>query len=149
MKQTILILLLAVLISCTPVTQEATTKPLVTQEPIIEKQTEQILEPEIKAPQEIIVPEANKTEEQITEEPQIKLTEKEICEQDCAINCQTTAQNACTQKGRPDCKAICSANPIIDPSACTQACTYVENQPNACKVRMEEWCSAQCVKNCR
>lgn len=138
------IIILAILMACTPVAQEATTKPIMAEQ-IEQPKVEQVLEPEIKAPQEVIV-EQKEVEETPVETP--KLSPEEECTMNCEENCKATAQNACTQKGRPECKQICSDNPIIDPSACTQACTYVENQPNACKVRMEEWCTAQCVKSC-
>ncbi len=133
------IILLIFLISCAPATQEVITKPIVEQQPVQPK-TEQVLEPEIKAP----VAEPTPAKEP---EPQPKLSPGEACAQDCEIKCHQTAQNSCTQAQRAQCREMCNDNPIIDPSACTQACSYL-SQPNVCKQQMEQFCSAQCVAYC-
>ncbi len=140
------ILALILLISCAPATQEVVTKPVMDTQ-IEAPQTEPIvpvLEPQIKAPQEIAVVQSTPSPS-----PKIEttLSPEEECIQDCEENCKATAQNSCTQSGRADCKDICNDNPVIDPSACTQACTYL-NQPNVCKQQMEQFCSAQCVGYC-
>jgi hypothetical protein len=64
----------------------------------------------------------------------------------CKQNCEASAQNACTQEGRPQCKAGCGD--IIEPSACVQACTYVPRQPQDCKRMFGDFCSAQCIGYC-
>ena len=133
------ILLLIFIISCAPAVQEVTTKPVVEKQPEAPV-TQPVLEPEVKAPQEVPPP-------QPVREPERQLSPYEECIEACGENCKATAQNACTQKGRPACKEICDDNPTIDPSACTQACTYI-SQPSQCKVMMENFCSTQCVKQC-
>jgi len=141
-----LVLALLFLISCAPIAQEATTKPTVETQPTAQpapKTAEPPLESQIKVPQETVI-----EEPQVKEEPKPQLSPKEQCTKACDENCDSTAQNACTQKGRPDCKAMCGDNPTIDPSACTQACTYVPAQSNACKSMMSDFCSNQCVKTC-
>jgi len=137
-----LVLALLFLISCAPISQEVTTKPIVETQPTVQP-TQPVLQTEIKVPQETAIP-----VEQPKEEPKPQLSPKEQCTKTCDENCDATAQNSCTQKGRPDCKAMCGDNPTIDPSACTQACTYVPNQANACKSMMADFCSNQCVKTC-
>ena len=113
--------------------QEVVTKPVVSQQPEVPK-PQPVLEPEAKAPQEVPPPAL---------QPAPEKTCKDVCEE----NCKATAQNSCTQKERSGCKAICGDNPTIDPSACTQACTYI-TQPNHCKLQMEQFCSANCVRQC-
>lgn len=129
------ILLLVLLISCAPAAQEIGAKPVIQTQPEPPKPVPQpVLEPEVKAPQEVAPPQP------------VSIPEK-TCNELCQENCGATAQNACTQKERSGCKAVCGDNPVIDPSACTQACTYI-TQPNSCKYQMEQFCSSQCVKQC-
>ncbi len=136
MKWTILLLVL--LISCAPVSQEVSSKPVVAQQPETPKPLP-VLEP-VKAPVEVppVQPAA---------QPAPQLSPKEECIEMCQENCKATAQNSCTQKERSGCKDICGNNPTVDPSACTQACTYL-SQPNQCKLQMEQFCSANCVRQC-
>ncbi len=145
MKWAIFALLL--IISCAPATQEVITKPVMDQQ-IEAPKTEPVpvLEPQIKAPQQVAAIQATPTPSPKIEETP-SLSPEEECIQDCEENCKATAQNSCTQSGRADCKDICNDNPVIDPSACTQSCTYL-NQPNVCKQQMEQFCSAQCVGFC-
>ncbi len=145
MKWAIFALLL--IISCAPAAQEVTTKPVMEKQ-IEAPKTEQVLEPQVKAPQQITVVQTTPSPSPTPKiETKPALSPEENCIQECEENCKATAQNSCTQKGRADCKDICNDNPVIDPSACTQACTYL-NQPNVCKQQMEQFCSAQCVGHC-
>ncbi|VVB81980.1 Uncharacterised protein [uncultured archaeon] len=135
-----MILLLVLLISCAPATQEIIAKPAIQIQPETPKTAPQpVLQPEVKAP--AVQPPAPVTA------PSPQLTPLQECVGMCQENCKATAQNACTQKERSTCKAVCGDSPTIDPSACTQACTYI-TQPNQCKVMMEQFCSANCVKQC-
>ncbi len=128
------ILFLVILISCAPVSQEIGAKPVVTQPEPPKPVPLPVLEPEVKAPQEVAP-------------PQPVIIRERTCNELCEENCKSTAQNACTQKERSRCKDVCGDNLVIDPSACTQACTYI-TQPNQCKLQMERFCSANCVKQC-
>jgi len=139
MKWTILLLVL--LISCAPVSQEVSSKPVIAQQPEAPK-AQPVLEP-VKAP---VVPPVQPAP-QPAAQPAPKLSPKEECNEMCQENCKATAQNSCTQKERSSCKDICGNNPTVDPSACTQACTYL-SQPNQCKLQMEQFCSANCVRQC-
>ena len=138
------ILVLIFLLSCAPATQEVTTKP-VTERQLEAPKTEVVIEPQVKAPQQTVVEATPAPAPEIETKP--SLSPEEECAQDCEENCKATAQNSCTQSGRSDCKDICNDNPVIDPSACTQTCTYL-SQPNVCKQQMEQFCSAQCVAYC-
>jgi len=139
------ILVLIFLISCAPATQEVMTKPVMEKQ-IEAPKPEPILEPQVKPAQAPAVQATTAPTPKIETKP--SLSPEEACLQACEENCAATAQNSCTQSGRPDCKDICNDNPVIDPSACTQACTYVPNQANVCKQQMEQFCSAQCVGSC-
>lgn len=133
---------LLILISCAPAAQEITTKPVVETKPIAQPPTAP-LEPQVKAPQEVQAVKATLAPTQ----PPTSLSPEEDCVELCETNCAATAQNACTQHERSTCKAHCTDNPTIDPSACTQTCAYIA-QPNVCKQQMEQFCSAQCVSYC-
>lgn len=130
-------LLLILLISCAPVSQEVSSKPVVQNQPEVPK-PQPVLQPEVKAPVEVPPVQTVSAPEPAPEKS---------CNDICQENCKATAQNSCTQKERSGCKAICGDNPTIDPSACTQACSYL-SQPNQCKLMMEQFCSTQCVKQC-
>ncbi|HLF54978.1 MAG TPA: hypothetical protein VI612_04620 [Candidatus Nanoarchaeia archaeon] len=132
-----IVIALIFLISCAPAVQEVFTKP--TSQEVKEVPVEAVIEP---------VKEEVKTEVDVQPtEPVQQLRPEEQCVENCQTNCERSAQNACTQKERSGCKDICNDNPIIDPSACTQACTYL-SQSNVCKQQMEQFCSAQCVGTC-
>ncbi|MEM3154987.1 MAG: hypothetical protein QW165_05510 [Candidatus Woesearchaeota archaeon] len=135
-------LLLIFLISCAPTAQEVITKP-VSEQKIISPPATAPLEPQVKVPQEIAV----ETTSAPTQLPKKDLSPQQECIQLCKDDCAATAQNSCTQKERSTCKSHCGNNPIIDPSACTQACAYL-NQPNVCKQQMEQFCSARCIEYC-
>ena len=139
MKWTILLLVL--LISCAPVSQEVSSKPVVQNQ--LAPKPLPVLEPEIKVP---VVPPVQPAA-QPASQPAPKLSPKEECNEMCQENCKATAQNSCTQRERSPCKTICGNNPTVDPSACTQACSYL-SQPNQCKLQMEQFCSANCVRQC-
>lgn len=138
-----IILALLILISCAPAVQEVTTKPIVDTKPIETKPVAP-LEPQIKAPQEqpIVTQPPQKTTP-----PKSDLSLEQQCIELCENNCAETAQNSCTQGERSTCKDYCDDNPAVDPSACSQSCTYI-NQPNVCKQQMEQFCSANCVAFC-
>ena len=136
-----IVLTLLFLISCAPAAQEVTTKPISEKGPAQAPTTQPVLEPQVKAPQEVV-----KAPETVKEEPKPQLSPQEDCQEMCKGSCEASAQNACTQPGRPECKAGCGD--VIDPSACSQACTYVQNQPQQCKQMFEQFCSAQCVNYC-
>lgn len=68
------------------------------------------------------------------------------CEEDCRLSCKKSALEACSSRTRSDCKASCGD--IIVPSACTQACAYL-NQRSACQSQFERFCSAQCAGLCK
>ncbi len=140
------IIALLFLISCAPAAQEVMTKPKVDQQPMQQVIAPPVLEPEIKAPQQVVQPTATQAP---TTKPvvQKELSPYEECLQDCDESCAATAQNSCTQRDRSGCKDICNDNPIVDPSACTQACSYLP-QPSVCKQQMDSFCSAQCVNYC-
>ena len=138
MKWVLLVLL--ILISCAPATQEVTTKPISNAEPQQSEKVVAQLEPQVK-----VVQAATETP-QPTEIPKSDLSPQESCEELCQQNCESSAQNACTQEGRPQCKAGCGD--IIEPSACVQACTYAPRQPQDCKRLFTEFCTSRCVGYC-
>jgi len=137
------ILLMLFLISCAPAAQEVTTKPIVESKPMVQPKIE-ALEPQVKAPQVQIT---ETQPPQKTTPPKSSLSLEQQCIDLCENNCAETAQNSCTQSERSTCKDYCGDNPAVDPSACTQACSYL-NQPNVCKQQMEQFCSANCVSFC-
>jgi len=127
--------LLIFLISCAPVVQETVTKPVVEEKVVIpQPAVEPVVEPVIEAEKTPVV--------QKEPEPVQK-----TCMQFCEDNCQATAQISCSQVERAKCRDICFDDPVIDDSACTQACAYL-SQPNVCKSQMERFCTANCVKVC-
>jgi hypothetical protein len=133
------VIALLILISCTPATQEVTTRQINNAEPQQSQKVVAELEPQAKAPQT-----ATDTP-QPTETPK-STSPPESCTELCAQNCESSAQNACTQESRPQCKAGCGD--IIEPSACVQACTYAPRQPQDCKRLFTEFCTARCVGYC-
>lgn len=140
------VIALLFLISCAPATQEVTTKPISNAEPV--QQPPKVvaqLEPQVKAPQEQTQQSVIQTL-QPTETPKSNSSPGETCIELCQQNCESSAQNACTQEGRPQCKSGCGD--IIEPSACVQACTYVPRQPQDCKRLFTDFCSARCVGYC-
>jgi len=138
------IALLAILMACAPVVQETITTQPASQELQQPPAPEPVLEPKITTPEPVIIIE----DENLPPPPPMQsLSPKEQCIDTCGQSCQATAQQSCTQKERSQCKANCGVNIAIDPSACTQACTYL-NQQNVCKQRMEQFCTANCEGMC-
>ena len=100
------------------------------------------LEPEAKPLQDISV----SIIQPVIVKPQLTNSSGEIpCMDDCENRCAERAQQACTQKERAACRAECGD--IIENSACVQACTYL-TRPEICKQQFEQFCNAQCVKEC-
>lgn len=128
------ILALIFLISCAPAVQETVTKPVVQEEKVV------------VVPQPVVEPviEAEKTPVIVQKAPE---PVQKTCMQFCEDNCQATAQISCSQIERAKCRDACFDDPVIDDSACTQACSYL-SQPNVCKSQMEQFCTANCVKVC-
>lgn len=139
------VLLLIVLIACLPLpesTQTAVSKPLVPDATgvmaIPQKEESRVLESEQKVPQEVVAPPITVT---VVPPP----ADTKTCGEQCADDCQLSAQVACSKSERVDCKANCGS--IADPSACTQACSYL-NQPSSCRSILEKACKSQCVGLC-
>jgi len=138
------IALLVLLVACAPIVQETVTTQPVSQELQAPPVPEPVLEPTITTPEPVIIIE----DENLPPPPPMKsLSPKDQCIETCGQNCQSTAQQSCTQKERSQCKSMCGDNLAIDPSACTQACTYL-SQANVCKQRMEQFCNANCEGMC-
>ena len=131
------ILLLALLVACSAV-NEASTKPAVVNS-YTEKEAPILLETEEKVPPP--VPEVNDVVIETVQNPPKVIG----CTDDCNMRCEESAQNACTQKERFKCRALCGD--IIAPSACTQACALL-SQPSTCRQQFEQFCKAQCVNKC-
>ncbi len=74
------------------------------------------------------------------------MTPTEQCVSTCEDTCKNDAAMACRETERSTCKAKCGD--IIDPSACTEVCSYVMQQPQACKTQFEKFCSTQCPARC-
>jgi|SRR3989344_3063649 len=132
-----IIALLVLLVACSTVEQTVMSKPAVQPEQTIVQQApaeQQILEAEVKAPVETAPAQLEPTE-------QVQLTCDDLCQQDC----ERDAQNACKQQERSDCKSQCGD--IIDPSACSQACSFL-HQSATCKTQFEQFCKAKCVERC-
>ncbi|MBI4146540.1 hypothetical protein HY489_04335 [Candidatus Woesearchaeota archaeon] len=135
-------LLLLILISCLPLAQpgtQATTKPTV--------------DTTITQPVSPTSAPISSEPKQLQEQPKTNVTivapepEKD-CSTLCSDKCKQTAQNSCTQTERSKCKASC-VNEVIEASACTQACTYITQQPQYCKQKMAEFCTNRCVEICK
>ncbi len=139
-----LFLLLFILASCVPlpeVSETAVSKPFVpdaTGVMVIPREEPPVLESEAKVPQEIVAKPIVVT---VVPAP----VEKKSCSEQCADDCELSAQTACSKEERVDCKANCGS--IADPSACTQACSYL-NQPSSCRSILEKACTSQCVSVC-
>lgn len=142
-----IIALLILLVACSTVEQTAMTKPstrpiesTVYQQPEPAAAQEQVskqpvLESEVKAPVETAPAQSEPAE------PQVQLSCDELCAQDC----EKDAQNACKQQERSQCKSQCGD--IIDPSACSQACSFL-HQSASCRTQFEQFCKAKCVERC-
>lgn len=140
------IMLFVVLAACLPLpeqSQTAVSKPLVPdatgvmaiQSP---KEGQPVLESKPKVPQEVVTPPITVT---VVPPP----VESKSCKEQCADDCALSAQVACSKSERVDCKANCGS--IADPSACTQACSYL-HQPSSCRSILEKACASQCVGLC-
>ena len=137
------LLLLIVLAACLPLPeaqQTANSKPLVPQATgVMDVEPKQeVLESEPKVPQETVTPPITVT---VVPAP----VETKSCNEQCEDDCALSAQTACSKEERVDCKANCGS--IADPSACTQACSYL-NQPSSCRSILEKACTSQCVGLC-
>jgi len=151
-----LLVLLVLLTACGPTVVEKESKPVVrdTRQPIKETQeleTEPVPAPTpVAEPQPAPEPIASPTkpvEPAFKESAEQKhLSQTQSCIEACQQDCTAAAINSCKQRFRSECKARCGD--IIDPSACTQACTYI-SQPQQCKTQFEQFCNAQCVGLCR
>ena len=145
MKQLLsIIALLLVLIACSTTVQETAVS-----KPVVQPSTQQAppvpaLESQVKAPQEIITPDDKTVPSNVTLQVQTAPAER-TCKSQCDSDCEADAQLACKQRERSACKANCGD--VIDPSACTQACTYL-NQPQSCKSMLEQFCKSRCVQIC-
>jgi len=146
MKYAVLALLLVILIGCTTVNQQVASKPKANQELVTSGVKEApVLVPEATpaVPKETMV--QNVTSTVTAPAVPAKPVSEYSCIPDCERRCEQTAQNACTQHERSECRSMCGET--IEPSACTQACTYI-SQPSACKQQMEQFCKSACVPKC-
>jgi hypothetical protein len=66
------------------------------------------------------------------------------CISKCDSDCKTSATYSCTKPTGTDCKASCGA--IIDPSACSTACSL--RSARMCEPKFIEFCTAQCIGKC-
>lgn len=127
---------------------QTSTAPVVTKDTGAAPVPEPVLEPEVKVPQP--EPVAVKNESVNVENDTVgssqELSVPQDCEGFCAWECERNAHNACNQRERSQCKALCGST--IDPSACSQACSFI-NQPGACRSQMEKFCKSQCTAKCR
>lgn len=84
-------------------------------------------------PQVIVIPESKPAEDPYAD-----------CIEKCASSCGISANFACSKPSGADCKMSCGQ--IIDPSACSTACSL--RSAGICESKFIEFCSAQCVGKC-
>ena len=84
-------------------------------------------------PQVIVIPESRPAEDPVSD-----------CIGKCESSCRTSAGFACSKPSGADCKASCGS--IIDPSACSTACSL--RSARICEPKFIEFCSAQCIGRC-
>lgn len=157
MKQLFIIaMLLSLLLACTPITPYPA-QPEKEPAPQVVPPTKEIVKaempkedpvnsmpPEIPKDRHPIAPILIPVEPAPTEES--TLTPKEKCLNSCESQCEYDAAIACKQNDRSECRANCGN--IINPSACTQVCTYILQQQGQCKSQFEKFCKNTCVERC-
>ena len=84
-------------------------------------------------PQVIIIPESRPAEDSVAD-----------CIEKCDSSCRTSAGFACSKPSGADCRASCGS--IIDPSACSTACSL--RSARICEPKFIEFCSAKCIGRC-
>jgi hypothetical protein len=66
------------------------------------------------------------------------------CIDNCDSSCKISATYSCNKPSGADCKQSCGQ--IIDPSACSTACSL--RSARVCEPKFIEFCTAQCIGKC-